>query len=324
MLVQAAAQIDMLSSAAVKWQDQSARIDDLNEIVVGYQDAQENTRALTRQLDVILNGEDGAAEQAALADIVSQLRDGGWKLVQAGEHPGEDVKPSHDMQQLVDEACVMFGIESYAAFLPKLADVQELMTRQNDGLMQRDRQLEALDRQLIEAKDNHQQAKVDYSRLHALLDTICEKTTVPDIRFDQLPRAIEVSFALFNDTLEAAGVDAQDADDLPETVRGLKESHRTAVSQRDDARSNVDELRAAMRRVALTLGLTDPSVQDVLDAIESLLGSDNVTTPAADESWLNEAIDLCHAVAGDLSRENAIMARAARNLIQTAPRGEHE
>ncbi|UZV40773.1 hypothetical protein 12Stean4476_00011 [Erwinia phage Stean] len=274
MLMQAAAQIDQLASAAVQWQDQTARINELEQ-----------------------------------------------QLATAGDN---DAKPSHDMQQLVDEACVMFGIESYGDFLPKLAGVQELMTRQNDGLMQRDRQLEALDGQLIEKTQAHQKAKEDYAGLHNLLTEICEKSTIPDIRFSQLPAAVEKFAALFNETLDAAGVDGQDAEDLPQEVRGLVESRRTVMAQRDDARQNVDELRAGMKRVAMTLGLTDPSVQDVLDAIESLLGSDNVTTPAVDESWLNDVIDLCHAVAGDLSRENVIMARAARSLIQTAPRGEHE
>jgi hypothetical protein len=37
-------------------------------------------RRLTRELDVALNG-DGAARQASLCDIVSQVKDRRWKLV---------------------------------------------------------------------------------------------------------------------------------------------------------------------------------------------------------------------------------------------------
>ena len=38
-------------------------------------------RRLTRELDVALNGERGAAQQASLCDIVSQVKDGRWRLV---------------------------------------------------------------------------------------------------------------------------------------------------------------------------------------------------------------------------------------------------
>lgn len=38
-------------------------------------------RRLVRELDVALNGEAGAAQQASLCDIVGQVKDGRWKLV---------------------------------------------------------------------------------------------------------------------------------------------------------------------------------------------------------------------------------------------------
>lgn len=40
-----------------------------------------DTQRLVRELDVALNGEDGAAKQASLCDIVAQVKDGRWKLV---------------------------------------------------------------------------------------------------------------------------------------------------------------------------------------------------------------------------------------------------
>jgi len=38
-------------------------------------------RRLTRELDVALNGEAGAAKQASLCDVVGQVKDQRWKLV---------------------------------------------------------------------------------------------------------------------------------------------------------------------------------------------------------------------------------------------------
>ena len=38
-------------------------------------------RRLVRELDVALNGEAGAAQQASLCDIVGQVKDERWKLV---------------------------------------------------------------------------------------------------------------------------------------------------------------------------------------------------------------------------------------------------
>lgn len=326
MLMQAAAQIDQLASAAVQWQDQTGRVKELEGMLRGTEEELDRVGELCRAIDLRLNGERTGAERASVADLLAQLQDGGYRLVQAtsDEMPGEEPAPTVDFQQLVDELCAHFAIERYDNVMPTLLQMQNNLSTWGLALRDRDEQVEALDGQLIEKTQAHQKAKEDYAGLHNLLTEICEKSTIPDIRFSQLPAAVEKFAALFNETLDAAGVDGQDAEDLPQEVRGLVESRRTVMAQRDDARTNVDELRAGMKRVAMTLGLTDPSVQDVLDAIENLLGSDNVTTPAVDESWLNDAIDLCHAVAGDLSRGNVIMARVARSLIQTAPRGEHE
>ncbi len=45
-------------------------------------DAIDDSRRLTRELDLALNG-DGAAQQASLCDVVSQVKDARWKLVRA-------------------------------------------------------------------------------------------------------------------------------------------------------------------------------------------------------------------------------------------------
>lgn len=323
MMMQAAAQIDQLASAAMQWQDQTSRVAELQGLLTGAEEELDRVGELCRAIDLQLNGPRAGAERGALADLLEQLRDGGWKLTQreeADELPGTEPAPSVNFRELVDELCVRFGIERYDDVMPTMTGLLHSATTSEQGLQQRDRTIETLDAELVTAQANHQQAKQDYARLHQLLDDICEKSTIPGVRFDQLPAAAEKFAELFNATLDAAGVDGQDADDLPQEVRALKESHRTATAQRD-------ELRKTLNRVALALGLpTDPAptVQELVEAITELLGSDNVTSPALDASWLNDAIDLCHAVAGDLSRENVIMARAARSLIQTAPRGEHE
>jgi len=48
---------------------------------------------LVRELDVLLNGEDGAAPQARLCDIVAQVRDKRWKLVAAPPAPIQQSEP---------------------------------------------------------------------------------------------------------------------------------------------------------------------------------------------------------------------------------------
>jgi hypothetical protein len=49
--------------------------------ILDYKLLLEDQKRLVRELDVALNGEDGAADQASLCDIVSQVKDQRWKLV---------------------------------------------------------------------------------------------------------------------------------------------------------------------------------------------------------------------------------------------------
>ena len=54
--------------------------------------AQDDQKALVRELDVALNGEAGAAKQASLCDIVAQVQSQNWKLVRQSQEPSaEDV-----------------------------------------------------------------------------------------------------------------------------------------------------------------------------------------------------------------------------------------
>lgn len=55
----------------------------------------ENVNQLVRELDVALNGEEGAAIQASLCDIVAQVKSGHWKLVrQPSMQAMEEVEPA--------------------------------------------------------------------------------------------------------------------------------------------------------------------------------------------------------------------------------------
>lgn len=45
------------------------------QVVNDYEEVLTDYRRLTRQIDVIINGEEGAAKQASLCDVVAQLRD---------------------------------------------------------------------------------------------------------------------------------------------------------------------------------------------------------------------------------------------------------
>ena len=52
---------------------------------VDYEEVLTDHRRLVRELDVALNGEEGAAKQASLCDIVAQVKHGGWKLVRVDQ-----------------------------------------------------------------------------------------------------------------------------------------------------------------------------------------------------------------------------------------------
>lgn len=87
----------------------------------------------------------------------------------------------------------------------------------------------------------------------------------------QRDKGLQNMEALINKSLESAGMDWQDVDDLPDTISRLRNGNSTAGVPSD---------------------------------------------------WAQEAVDLAHAVRGDLSPENRVMAKAAEHIILTAPRGE--
>jgi hypothetical protein len=52
----------------------ASQIEELKKELEGYEEATKDKNRLVRELDIIINGEEGAAKQASLCDIVSQLR----------------------------------------------------------------------------------------------------------------------------------------------------------------------------------------------------------------------------------------------------------
>jgi len=61
--------------------------------IADYEEAFADHKRLVRELDVILNGEEGAAKQASLCDIVSQVRDikGLWKPASTAPMDGTEI-----------------------------------------------------------------------------------------------------------------------------------------------------------------------------------------------------------------------------------------
>lgn len=52
----------------------STTMNDLLQQIEGYKEYQRDQQRLVRELDVLINGVDGAAQQASLCDIVRQLK----------------------------------------------------------------------------------------------------------------------------------------------------------------------------------------------------------------------------------------------------------
>lgn len=89
------------------------------------------------------------------------------------------------------------------------------------------------------------------------------------------------------------------------------------IAQRDKGLQNMESL---INKCLEAAGEDWQDVDDLPDAIARLRNGNS--TAAVPSDWAQEAIDLAHAVRGDLSPENRVMAKAAERIILTAPRGE--
>ena len=110
---------------------------------------------------------------------------------------------------------------------------------------------------------------------------------------------------------------------LPEVFNTLnREAQRLnslddGIAQRD---KGLQSMEALIGKCLEAAGQDWQDVNDLPDTIARLRNGNS--TDAVPSDWAQEAIDLAHAVRGDLSPENRVMAKAAERIILTAPRGE--
>lgn len=89
------------------------------------------------------------------------------------------------------------------------------------------------------------------------------------------------------------------------------------IAQRDKGLQNMESL---INKCLEAAGEDWQDVDDLPEAISRLRNGNS--TAAVPSDWVQEAVDLAHAVRGDLSPENRVMAKAAERIILSAPRGE--
>lgn len=147
-------------------------------------------------------------------------------------------------------------------------------------------------RAMLEAGDNEALEQV-YGRLEAKAQYLANLEAGIAERDGKLASAE----AILSKCLEAAVMDWQDIDDLPVAIS------RYATT----ARMHEAEVQVMGER---RRGVIDERGNDVVDPAVHLVH----------ERWIDDAVDLAHAVAGNLSAENRVMAKAAKYIIKTAPR----
>ena len=147
-------------------------------------------------------------------------------------------------------------------------------------------------RAMLEAGDNEALEQV-YGRLEAKAQYLANLEAGIAERDGKLASAE----AILSKCLEAAVMDWQDIDDLPGAIS------RYATT----ARMHEAEVQVMGER---RRGVIDERGNDVVDPAVHLVH----------ERWIDDAVDLAHAVAGNLAPENRVMAKAAKHLIKTAPR----
>lgn len=97
-------------------------------------------------------------------------------------------------------------------------------------------------------------------------------------------------------------------------------SLESGLGQRD---TQIQHLTNSLGQCLEAAGQDWQDVDDLPDVIRDLrvgIVGDNV--PPLPVVWVQDAIDLAHAVRGDLSPENRVMAKAAEAIILSAPKGE--
>ncbi len=258
-------------------------IEQLQGEVRAYEEVSQSQRQLVRELDVLLNG-DNAAKQASLADIVSQLRS----------------EPAGKLLGFVNADYVSDVL--HGGYDAMSVDISE------EGGTTSDLAIYAQPRRIGEEFRSVDEAMQDFFAVVVQnlggneYTTIAQATELFRAQQDSMrmlnagiknrDAQIEAQDRFVTAILEAAGEDAQDADQLPALIKEAVGFYR-----------QLQRPEGAIRVVPAGAGV------EVIDGFQK---------------WANDAIDLAHAVAGDLSPANRVMAKAARDLILMSPRGEHE
>lgn len=145
-------------------------------------------------------------------------------------------------------------------------------------------------RAMLEAGDNEALEQV-YGRLEAKAQYLVNLEAGIAERDQKLASAE----AMLSKCLEALGMGWDEIDLLPYRIGRY-------VEYSDNKRDAMVENTLAGRSSAEDVNVVDPAVHLV------------------HQRWIDDAVDLAHAVAGNLAPENRVMAKAAKHLIKTAPR----
>ncbi len=259
-------------------------ISQLTAELLAYEEAHQSNQHLVREIDVLLNG-DNSAKQASLVDIVHQLQgEPAGKLLGFinADYVTDVLNGGYDAMSvdISEEGGTTSDLAIYArprrlVMGPTGPELDLSEVQMADFIREAQRALRVDNGTSIEGLAEAMRHKL--MMFHTLEDGIKNRDG-----------QIQAQDAFITAIIEATGMDAQDADDMP--IR-IKEA--------------MDLLRQVQR----------PEGQIVYPAktVEVLGGF---------QKWTDDAIDLAHAVAGDLSPANRVMAKAARDLIMTAPGGD--
>lgn len=280
---------------------------------------------LVRTLDVMLNG-DNAAAQASLTDIITQIQaEPEGKLLGYvnseyvaqllhGNFDGLDIEITKDAQ-----SSGQLAIYDRPRLTPVEADTTREMEEMHSALTytleaagldwDRLQELSAVVEQLRENSDEHLSKLNHASPKTAVESTSFAEQFVAQVRTmlgfegtdEELAEACQAYGKQYAD-MEQAVLDRDEQIAAQDKLIGaVIDAAKSDWQYVDDLPTRVAQLRAAYDKSKLS------------QAVEE------VAAPLA--GWVSDAIDLAHAVRGDLRPENRIMAKAAENIIMAAPRG---
>lgn len=252
--------------------DVGEKLDEARKLLDFHERTGKEHQALVGELDILLNGENGA-RLPGLADIV------------------------HQMKQQPEGKLLGYVTEEYAA---------QLLHGDYD----------AMSADIVETSDNLSQLAIyDRPRITpALID------------------ADDFASQFVTQLRHVLQFDGSNDDLMAKCVAFVEEAHqqKQAIIDRDQQISSQDKLIGAVLDAAgqewteidnlpIRVAQLRKYADDKRDMVHFVSTGGNGFA-----QWANDAIDLAHAVVGNLSPENRIMAKAAKEIILNAPRQEAE